>query len=264
MTGQSFTSHHNLFRATLRRMLTAAALTVAAAMIAAAVIAGAGVLVGAGVLAPARAADDALTVTHITADQFPILKTKASSSNFALDGAAGNAVMRSRYGTDDGTDGAKIYIFGYQLDLKAAYAVSGQNGVTAVTLDLPQAPAFATSPKLPDGTKLYVISEADGIDIASAALADGKLTFTFAAPVKPGKTPGSGDHSLWFGLISTQKPARGNLSLTTLGQSAQPPAVPSLAAGGKPADNQQPGSPVAAAGGSGIDVFLPTDETAAN
>lgn len=221
-------------------------------------------ILGTGNFAAARAAEQALAVTHIPADQFPTLKIKAFNSNFALDGASGNAVMRSRYSGDDGSDGEKIYIFGYQLDLKAAY---GQNGVTAVTLDLPKAPAFAQSPKLPDGTQVYVISDSGsdgGIDIAAAALVDGKLTVTFAAPVRAGKTPGSGDHSLWFGLISTLKAARGTVSLATLGQSAPPPAAPSLAAGGKPAGNQQPGSPAAAGSAApGIDVFLPVGETPA-
>ncbi|HVJ36022.1 MAG TPA: hypothetical protein VND94_23155 [Terriglobia bacterium] len=237
---------HGQLRATLLSLLTASVLIL-------------------GDCAAARAAEQALAVTHIPADQFPTLKTKVFNSNFALDGASGNAVMRSRYSNDDGSDGEKIYIFGYQLDLTAAY---GQNGVTAVTLDLAKAPAFAQSPKLPDGTQVYVVNDSGGdggIDIAAAAIVDGKLTFTFTAPVRAGKTPGSGDHSLWFGLISTLKAAHGTVSLTTLGQGAPPPAAPSLAAGGKPADNQQPGSSAAtdSAAGPGIDVFLPVGETPA-
>src|SRR5262249_2287130 len=140
-------------------------------------------------------------------------------------------------------------------DLKAAYEVSGESGVKSVTMDLPKAPDLATSPKLPDGTKFYVIDEDGdnkGVDIAAATLDGGKVTVTFASPVLAGAKPGTGNHSLWFGLITTTQPGRGNIQVTTLGQSLKPPAAPSTAAGGKPADNQtgsgQTGSAQAASG----------------
>src|SRR6185369_4988751 len=82
----------------------------------------------------ARAADSDLPLTHLAGDQFPALKSKAFNSNFALDGAAGNAVMRSRYSSDTGADGEKVIIYGYQLDLKNTYALSGKPGAAAVTL----------------------------------------------------------------------------------------------------------------------------------
>lgn len=192
--------------------------------------------------APAMAEDlTPLTITRVTPQQFPALKTKFFNSNFGLYGAAGNAVMRSRYGTDDGTDGERIFVYGYQLDLTATYDVIGHPGVTAVTLDIAKVPALATSPKLPDGTRLYVISESSdkAIGLKSAGIENGKLVFTFAKPLHAGPTSGgSGDHSLWFGLISTVAASRGDVLLTTL-------PVPKIAA--QVPANPQPSPDAAAA-----------------
>jgi hypothetical protein len=169
---------------------------------------------------PANADTTDLPITHIEADKFPLLKTKISNSNFALDGAAGNAVMRSRYGTQTNAAGEKTYVFGYQLELAATYGVSGTAGITAVTLDLAAVPPLVTAASLPDGAKIYVIDEADtakaGIKVQSAALVDGKMVFTFAAPVKAGKAPGDGQHSVWFGLVTSFHAKHGTVTLTPM------------------------------------------------
>lgn len=181
----------------------------------------------------ALAQDADLTITRLPEDQFPILKTKGLNANFGLYGAAGNAVLRSRYGTDTNPAGEKIYVYGYQLDLKDAYDVLGHPGVTAVTLDLPKLPVLATSPKVPDGAKVYVLTEtggtgAPGIDVQSVSADQGKLTFTFAAPVHAGPTPGTGAHSLWFGFVTTTAAQQGPAELATLAHPAslQPPVNP--------------------------------------
>lgn len=226
----------------------------------------AALLTGAAAFHPAPAAADALTLTHLAPDQFPETKAKSFNSNFTLDGAAGNAVIRSRYSNADGADGEKIYVFSYQLDLKAAYEISGPAGINAVTLDLPKAPDFATWPKLPDGARLYVVNETGddpGVDLSGATLEGGKLTFTFATPVRAGKTPGTGTHSLWFGLVSTTKPGRGKALMTTLAAASPPPASPSTAAGGKPADNQTGNTP-AALDQADINVFVPLGDQTGN
>jgi len=171
------------------------------------------------IAAPSIAAAEDLPITQVPADKFPLLKTKVFNSNFGLYGAAGNAVIRSRYSTDESTDGNRIYIYGYQLDLTAAYDVIGHPGVSAVTLDLPKLPDFDTSPKLPSGAKVYVITEGGankGIDVQSVSTDNTKITFTFATPIRPGKKSGSGTHSQWFGLVSTTVASRGDAILTTL------------------------------------------------
>ena len=198
-------------------------------------------------------------LAHIPDAQLPELKNKAFNGNFALAGAAGNAVLRSRYGNDDGADGQKIYVFAYQVDLKAVYEVSGPAGISAITLDLPKAPAITTWPKLPGAVKFYVVDE-DGSDkgvaVATAAIDGNKITFTFATPVNAGKTPGAGDHSQWFGFVTSTRPGRGPAEVITAGQTVKPPAAPSTAAGGKPADNQT-GSAAMTSDAPSIDVFVP-------
>jgi hypothetical protein len=209
----------------------------------------------------AAAAGD-VPLAHIAADQFPDLKTKAFNGNFALEGAAGNAVIRSRYGGDDGGDGEKIYVMGYQVDLTNAYEVAGEAGVSAVSFDLAKAPAIVTWPKIPGDVKFYVIDETGGdkaIPLTSASLDGGKITFTFATPVTAGKTPGTGTHSQWFGFVTSTKPGRGQATVTAAGQTVKPPATPSTAAGGKPADNQTATAAIAGDAAQ-IDVFVPVGE----
>jgi hypothetical protein len=169
---------------------------------------------------PAFADTIDLPITHIEPGRFPLLKTKASNSNFALDGAAGNAVMRWRYGTETDAKGDKTYVFGYQLELKATYGVNGPAGITSATLDLPAVPPLVAAASLPDGTKVYAADEDGGekagVNLHSAALVDGKMVFTFAAPVKAGKAPGDGQHSVWFGLVTTFHAHRGTVTLTPM------------------------------------------------
>jgi hypothetical protein len=169
---------------------------------------------------PTIAAAEDLPITQVPADKFPVLKTKVFNSNFGLYGAAGNAVIRSHYSTDESTDGQRVFIYSYQLDLTAAYDVIGHPGVSAVTLDLPKMPDLNTSPKLPSGAKVYVITETGsankGIDVQSASADNGKITFTFATPIHAGKKSGTGTHSQWFGLVSTTVASRGDAILTTL------------------------------------------------
>jgi hypothetical protein len=204
---------------------------------------------------PVRADDGDLTITRLTEDQFPTLKTKATNSNFALYGAAGNAVLRSRYGTDADASGNKIYVYGYQLDLKSAYDVLGYPGVTAITLDLPKMPPLVTAPKVSKEAKVYVLTETGssgdhGIDVQSVTANDGKITFTFAAPVTAGKTPGTGAHSLWFGLISTTAATQGQVNVETLApaKASQPPVNPQPSpqvATSQAAANQKTGQSIA-------------------
>ncbi len=195
-----------------------------------------------------------LPITHIAAGKFPALKTKTSNANFALDGAAGNAVMRSRYGTESSPTNEKTYVFGYQLELKATYGVNGTPGVTAVTLDLPTPPPLVTAKALPEDTRIYVIDEASdadgGVDLRSAALVDGKIVFTFTAPVKAGKKPGDGQHSLWFGLVTSFRAKHGQMALAA--------AVPDQ----KKTGTQQ--KAVAATEPQTVDVLLPMPLTDSN
>lgn len=199
----------------------------------------------------ASAATTDLPISHIAADKFPDLKTKVFYSNFALTDAAGNAVMRSRYGTDNSGPGDKVYVYGYQLDLKESYGVTGSPAVRAITLDLPVVPELVTAPKVSDEAKVYVIDGKTGdggIDVQSAALVDGKLVFTFATPVKAGKGPGNGQHSLWFGLISSARAKHGQVILSTAPVDAKKAVTPTS----KPAD------PLT------LQVFLPVPDTAGN
>ncbi|HVI88272.1 MAG TPA: hypothetical protein VM659_08220 [Dongiaceae bacterium] len=211
-------------------------------------------------------AAETLPLAHIPGDQMPDLKNKAFNSNFALAGAAGNAVIRSRYGNDVGGDGQKIYVFGYQVDLKDAYEVAGQAGVSAITLDLPKAPDITSWPKLPGAVKFYVIDEDGsdgGVKLTAATIEGNKITFSFATPVTAGKTPGTGNHSQWFGFITSTRPGRGAVEVTTAGQTVKPPASPSTVAGGKPADNQT-GSDAIAGDAPEIDVFMPVGDQPAS
>jgi hypothetical protein len=233
-------------------------------------------LTGIMAAAPGPALAEDLQITHVTSDQFPVLKTKVFNSNFGLYGAAGNAVMRSRYGADNAANGDRVFVYGYQLDLAAAYNVIGTPGVTAVTLDLPKMPDLATTPKLPAGAKFYVITEEGGankaIDLQSASSDGTKITFTFATPVRPGKTSGTGDHSLWFGLVTSTVAKRGDVLLSTLAEAkaasqipVNPQPSPQTAASQNQSGNAtsiaQP-TPVDPTATPPLNVFLPIADTA--
>jgi|GEM_PF-6291327 len=209
----------------------------------------------------ARAAEP-LPLAHIPGDQMPELKNKAFNGNFSLEGAAGNAVIRSRYGNDVGGDGQKIYVLGYQVDLTNAYEVNGAAGISAITLDLPKAAEIVSWPKLPGQVKFYVIDEDgsdQGVKLTAAEINGDKITFRFATPVNAGKTPGSGEHSQWFGFVTATRPGNGPVEVTPAGQTVKPPAAPSTAAGGKPADNQTSTAAVTSDAPT-ITIFLPVGD----
>ncbi|HWT96191.1 MAG TPA: hypothetical protein VN229_01205 [Terriglobales bacterium] len=213
-------------------------------------------------IGPSTALAEPLPLAHIPGDQMPDLKNKAFNGNFALEGAAGNAVIRSRYGNDVGGDGQKIYVFGYQVDLTNAYEVNGAAGVSAITLDLPKATAIVAWPKLPGQVKFYVIDEDgsdQGVKLTAAEINGDKITFRFATPVNAGKTPGSGEHSQWFGFVSATRPGNGPVEVIPAGQIVKPPAAPSTAAGGKPADNQTGTSDIAGDAPT-ITIFVPVGD----
>lgn len=218
-----------------------------------------------------KAAAIDLPLVHIAADLFPDLKSKSLNSNFALDGAAGNAVMRSRYASDISSDGKQVIIFGYQVDLTATYVIAGHPGVSAVTLDLPQPPMLMASANL-SNAKLYIVDEDGahpGIGIQSVDIDGGKMTFTFTTPLRAGTGPGNGDHSLWFGLVTNIRGKRGQISLSTLpvSQAAQQPPVKtatakiSTAQAATPPDKQKPAAAPVDLANPKLEAYLPLADT---
>ena len=114
--------------------------------------------------------------------------------------------------------------------------------------------------------KFYVIDEDGsdgGVKLTAATIEGNKITFSFATPVTAGKTPGTGNHSQWFGFITSTRPGRGAVEVVTAGQTVKPPAAPSTLAGGKPADNQT-GSDAVTSDAPEIDVFMPVGDQPAS
>lgn len=144
-----------------------------------------------------------------------------SVGQFALTAATGEGRLQSRTwpAGKPGTAGAGLTAYLYRIDLSSVVAVAAEACVSKLRLDF-----GSVAPVDYDGSgkpkDVFVIKEG-GLGIlgpTSAKKTGSTIVFSFANPVCPGSSPGTGVSSFFFGLASTQLPHTANAQITdTLG-----------------------------------------------
>jgi hypothetical protein len=108
-----------------------------------------------------------------------------------------------------GSPAAGKYGYEYRVDMRKAVGITNIGCVTSVTLNF--GPVVSTLDYNGDGTmgdQVFVVTGGGlgTIGIASAEKVGNNITFTFSSPVCAGGSPGAGQSSFFWGLVSTWRP----------------------------------------------------------
>jgi len=140
-----------------------------------------------------------------------------SVGQFTLKGATGEGRLQSRTWPDGkpGTVGAGLTAYLYRIDLSSVVAVTTEACVSELRLDF-----GSVAPVDYDGSgkpkDIFVIKEGGvgSLGPTSAKKSGSTIVFSFANPVCPGSSPGTGVSSFFFGLASKQLPHAANAQIT--------------------------------------------------
>jgi hypothetical protein len=124
--------------------------------------------------------------------------------------AGGTNFLQSR--TFMGTPGAPaggLHGYEYRIDLRNAVGITYIPCLSAMTLEF--GPVISTLDYNGDeevGDRVYVVTGGGlgSVGLASATQWGNTITFNFTAPVCAGGSPGSGQSTYFFGLVSAQPP----------------------------------------------------------
>lgn len=168
-------------------------------------------------LAPAGEADP-LTVVDVDAPAYQFVFSPSGSvvvqdtlDTFAISGAAGLARLQSR--TTQGLPGAAaagMYRYSYRLDLTNVYGIVDIPCITSLKIKF--GAVVSTLDYNGDsvaGDQVYVVTSGGlgSVGLVSAVQNGSYVTFNFASGgVCAGGSPGNGESSFFFGLVSTRAP----------------------------------------------------------
>jgi hypothetical protein len=140
-----------------------------------------------------------------------------------LPGSSGPGFLQSRtYRGQPGSPAAGLYAYLYRVDLRNTAGITNIACVNSVTINF--GPVVSTLDFNGDhttGDQVFVITGGGigSIGIASANQVGGQITFNFSSPVCDGSSPGNGQSSFFWGLVSTRQP---RFISATINQSSGP------------------------------------------
>ena len=167
--------------------------------------------------APAAAANP-LVVVNVNAPAYQYVFSTSGSvivqdtvDTFAISGGAGLARLQSRTAVGQpGAPAAGLYRYSYRLDLTNVYGILSEPCVTSLTI------RFGVVVSSLDyngdgatGDQVFVITSGGlgSVGLASATRSGNDVTFNFAGGgVCAGGSPGTGESSYFFGLVSSLAP----------------------------------------------------------
>lgn len=135
-----------------------------------------------------------------------------------LTGATGSGFLQSRtLRGSPGSPAAGLYLYEYRVDLRNAVGLTNIDCVTSVTLNF--GPVVSTLDFNADGTRgdqVFVVTSGGigSVGIASAEKVGNNITFNLSSPVCAGSSPGAGQSSFFWGLVSARQPRFVNASIT--------------------------------------------------
>jgi hypothetical protein len=140
-----------------------------------------------------------------------------------LTGSSGPGFLQSRtYRGMPGSPAAGLYAYLYRVDLRNVAGITNIACVNSITLNF--GPVVSTLDFNGDhttGDQVFVITGGGigSVGIASANQVGSQITFNFSSPVCDGSSPGNGQSSFFWGLVSTRQP---RFVFTTINQSSGP------------------------------------------
>ena len=140
-----------------------------------------------------------------------------------LPGSTGQGFLQSRtYRGAPGSPAAGLYAYLYRVDLRNLAGLTNIACVKSVTINF--GPVISTLDYNGDhttGDQVFVITGGGigSIGIASANQVGGNITFNFSSPVCDGSSPGAGQSSFFWGLVSARQP---RFVSATISQSSGP------------------------------------------
>jgi len=137
------------------------------------------------------------------------VSVKDTKANVTLS-AGGTGVLQSRtFKGVDGSPAAGLFAYEYRLDLHNAVGVTALSCVDWITINF--GPVVSTldfnRDKKPDQVFVVTAGGLGAIGLASAVQTGSTIKFKFKSPVCAGSSPGKGDSSFFWGLVS-KKPAK--------------------------------------------------------
>lgn len=137
------------------------------------------------------------------------VSVKDTKDNVALS-AGGTGVLQSRtFKGVDGSPAAGLFAYEYRLDLRNAVGVTALSCVDWMTVSF--GPVVSTldfnRDKKPDQVFVVTAGGLGTIGLTSAVQTGSTIKFKFKSPVCAGSSPGKGDSSFFWGLVS-KKPAK--------------------------------------------------------
>jgi hypothetical protein len=132
--------------------------------------------------------------------------------------AGGTNFFQSRTFTGKpGAPASGLYAYEYRIDLRNAIGITYIPCIKSLTVEF--GPMVSTLDYDGDGEadQVYVITSGGlgSVSLASAQRNGDNITFDFTSPVCAGGSPGTGQSTFFFGLVSTQPPQ--NITATVMG-----------------------------------------------
>lgn len=133
-----------------------------------------------------------------------------TTAKIVLKGASGSGFLQSRTFTGQpGSPGAGLYVYEYRIDLRHVYDIGKLPAITSLSIDFGavlNTLDYNGDGKL--GEQVFVISSGGLGSVAPVAVVKngGTVTFDFGAGIRGGTSPGKGQSSYFFGLVSTRPP----------------------------------------------------------
>jgi hypothetical protein len=173
---------------------------------------------GAMVLAIAAAADAGpLSVVNVNAPAYNFVFSPAGTirvsdtvDTFAVSGAVGLARLQSRTAIGQpGAPAAGKYLYAYRLNLTDVYGITFTPCIKSMKIRFGSiVSTFDYNSDGIAGDQVFVVTSGGlgSVGVASATQSGSDVTFTFAGGgVCAGSSPGTGDSSFFFGLVSTRE-----------------------------------------------------------
>jgi hypothetical protein len=166
-------------------------------------------LIGFSLLALATAASAAaqpLTVVHVSDPAINCVfnpTCKVTVQDLSAPVFTHGFLQSRNYRAASGAPAAGFYVYEYRIDLRDVVGVTFIPFITTLTVNVgPNARFDFNGDGRADDIFVVTRGGLGNVDVVSAVRSGANITFTFRPPVAGGSSPGRGDSTFFFGLVS--------------------------------------------------------------
>ena len=128
-----------------------------------------------------------------------------STSKIVIPGTSGSGFLQSRtYRGLRGAPAAGFYVYEYRIDLSNVVGIVNIPSITSMTLDFGPVSGFDYNGDGAKGDQVFVVTSGGlgSVGVSSASKVGNTITFNFGGGIGAGGSPGHGQSSYFFGLVS--------------------------------------------------------------